>query len=157
MPRPKTPSKLLKERGTFRRDRHSDDLEASAVPGLPPAPDHLTPQQKSLWSKVGKQLVEAGLLSSFDAQAFECMIKTYSELVAFEQQLADEPNIVSEVGENGALQQHPLINIVHKWRMMLLRHLQQFGLTPAARTGIKLQQSQADDPMAALISAGAKK
>jgi P27 family predicted phage terminase small subunit len=154
MPRPKTPSKILKAKGTFRKDRHSDDLDAVAVPALPPAPDHLTQQQQALWDKIGQQLVDAGLLTNFDAQAFESLIKTYSELIAFEQQLGDVPDLVVPVGENGAMMAHPLVGLIHKWRTLLMRHLTQFGLTPSARTGIKLQQAQSEtDPMAALIAA----
>lgn len=101
---------------------------------------------------MGSQLVKAGILSQLDAMALELLITSYIGTIDVARQLA-AGDLVVFVGENGTPCPNPLVGIMAKNIATLKWTLQQFGLTPAARTGIKLQQSQAEpDPMASLIS-----
>ena len=70
----KTPVATLKARGTFRSDRHNDQVDSELGPSLPPPPDHFDDEQIALWNEIGTKLERRGLMTELDAQAFELLI-----------------------------------------------------------------------------------
>lgn len=138
---PKTPAKTLKSRGTFRKDRHSDDVEKTAKPKLPACPKHLSERAKSLWKVLGPKLVKHGLLTELDAISFEVLCSSYAGTVeAAEKLMPDE--LVVYVGESGTPVANPLVGIIAKNLATLKWSISQYGLSPAARTGIRTQATK---------------
>ena len=147
----KKPSAVLKKRGTFRRDRHSDDLEPATPPNLPAAPQHLTDAERAKWHEVGSKLVALGICSDLDGIALELLVTSYCGMVEATQELA-HADLVVEVGESGCPMANPLVGIVGKRQQMLKWCLTQFGMTASSRTSIRLPEPQKIDPMQALLA-----
>ena len=150
---PKKPAALLKQRGTFRKDRHSDDLDLVTPPNLPAAPTHLNAAEKRKWNDVGAKLVAIGLCSELDAIALELLVRSYCGMTEAAHTLASG-DLVIEVGEAGIPMPNPLIGIIGKQLQTLKWCLTQFGMTPSARTSIRLPEPQKEDPMAVLLKRG---
>lgn len=151
---PKTPATILKNRGTFRRDRHSDDIDA-ALPknsAVPKAPEHLDERAKRAWKTLAPKLAKVGLLTELDAIGMEVLCRAYADTVSTTEQLSQE-DLVVMVGENSTPQANPLVGIISKNIATLKWALTQFGLTPASRTGIKSgAKSEETDRMDELLS-----
>lgn len=148
---PKKPSSVLKSRKTFRRDRHSDDLEAVANANLPKPPSHLSAAQRKQWHEIGQQLHKVGLCSDLDAICLELLVRSYCEMNNAQNRLSSG-DLVLEVGDGGALQANPLVGVIAKHLATLKWCLTQFGMTPSARTGIRLPEPKKMDPMERLLN-----
>ncbi|WP_029247125.1 phage terminase small subunit P27 family [Schlesneria paludicola] len=149
----KTPVATLKQRGTFRADRHSDEVDEQLGPSLPDPPPHFDAEQIELWNKIGGKLAARGLMTDLDAQAFELLIASYVGMLQAQDALAADDLIVY-VGEQSTPMANPLVNIIAKNTAMLKWCLTQFGCTPSARTGITPAKrvEKTIDPMAALLA-----
>ena len=149
---PKTPAAMLKDRGTFRKDRHSDDVDQAAKVAVPKPPEHLTDRAKEAWRKLGPKLAKVGLLTELDGMGMEVLCQAYADTVDVAQKLGEESLVVT-VGENNTPMANPLVGIVAKNLATLKWALTQFGLTPAARTGIRTGggKKEAADPMEGLL------
>jgi len=150
---PKTPAAVLKCRQTFRKDRHSDDVDASVKAAMPQPPAHLDETARAAWKKLGPKLVKAGLLTELDGMGMEVLCQAYSGTVDTTRLLA-EGELIVYVGENATPMANPLVGIIAKNLATLKWALTQFGLTPASRTGIRTGKDKdaPADPMAALMS-----
>ena len=148
----KTPAAVLKERGTFRKDRHHDAaIDSDLKPKLPSPPEHFDEVMQSLWYDLGQKLADRGLMTELDAQAFELLVGSYFAMRQSQEQLANE-ELVMFVGENGTPMANPLVGIQAKYLATLKWCLTQFGCTPSARTGVKTEKKALGiDPMAALL------
>ena len=94
----KTPVATLKARGTFRSDRHSDEIDEQLGPSLPAPPEHFTAEQIAAWNTIGQKLAARGLMTDLDAQAFELLIGSYFGMLEAQRDLADS-NLIVYVGE----------------------------------------------------------
>jgi P27 family predicted phage terminase small subunit len=149
---PKTPVATLKARGTFRGDRHSDDVESQLEPKIPPPPDHLDDGQKTLWKKLGKLLVARGLVTDLDGMALELLVSSYVGMNRTSNDLAEDDLIY--LTDSGSPVMNPLVGLMSKQINLLKWCLREFGCTPSARTGIKVEKpaKKSLDPMAALLA-----
>lgn len=150
---PKTPTNTLKQRGTFRRDRHGDEVDIELAPSLPDPPEHFDDEQRELWNSIGTRLKDRGLMTELDAQAFELLIGAYVGMRQAQDALSNDSLIVY-VGESGTPIANPLVNIISKHVATVKWCLTQFGCTPSARNGVKPveRKKQTTDPMAALLA-----
>ena len=149
----KTPVATLKQRGTFRADRHNDQIDSELGPSLPAPPIHFDEEQIALWNEIGTKLERRGLMTDLDAQAFELLIGAYVGMRQAQEQLSNS-ELVIYVGEMGTPIANPLIGIISKHLATVKWSLTQFGCTPSARTGInpaKRPETKVD-PMAALLA-----
>jgi P27 family predicted phage terminase small subunit len=149
---PKTPSAVLKARKTFRKDRHTDEIDVAAGSAVPDPPEHLDDRTRAVWLQIGPKLAEFGLLTHLDGIGFELLCQSYVDtLSATEQLKADD--LVVFVGENSTPMPNPLVGIISKNLTTLKWCLTQFGLTPAARNGLKSGKGddKPADPMAELM------
>lgn len=153
----KTPVATLKARGTFRKDRHNDEVDSQLPPSLPDPPEHFTEELKAIWNAVGAKLAARGLMTDLDAQAFELLVGSYVGMRQAQDQLSDS-DLILYVGELSTPVANPLVNIIGKNAAMLKWCLTQFGCTPSSRTGINpAKRPEAKvDPMAALIGSLSK-
>ena len=138
---PKTPTKVLKERGV-RTDHRKDEPQPKAAP--PPQPEHLDDTERDVWQQVTAALESMGTLAETDGNA----IARYCTL------LVDWHKCTDYIKKNGltyaigtqtggsCYQQYPEVGIRNKLTADLLRLEQQFGLTPAARASIHIDPSK---------------
>lgn len=153
---PKTPTATLKARGTFRADRHSDDVDSQLENKIPPPPDHFDDDQKALWQKLGEKLASKGLLTELDGMAFELLVGSYLGMRQIANELEGESLVFFT--ESGAPIVNPLVGVIAKHTALLKWTLREFGCTPSARTGIRIEkkEKQKVDPMSLLLAGAAK-
>lgn len=151
---PKTPATVLKQRKTFRGDRHSDDVEKTAKAVIPKAPTHLSAKARAVWKVLAPKLKRCGLLTELDGISFEVLCTSYADTVAAAKKLTPD-ELVVYVGESMTPMANPLVGIISKNLATLKWAIAQYGLSPAARTGIRTaKQAAADtDPMDDLLGA----
>ncbi|MBS0205686.1 MAG: phage terminase small subunit P27 family [Planctomycetes bacterium] len=152
---PKKPVAVHKRNGTFRGDRHSDDVESQLEPRLPDPPEHFDDDQRALWTRIGEQLAKRGLLTELDGMAFELLVSSYMAMHANCRELESQDLVYFT--ESGAPVVNPLVGVITKNTALLKWCLREFGCTPSARTGIHVAKpdKKAFDPMAALLAAAA--
>lgn len=144
MARPRTPTQLKTLQGSrIRTDR--DALKEQAKPPLemPTCPDWLDAKARKLWHKIGPQLVSLGLLSVIDGDIFGGYVETatrYGEvcekLDSIEKMMATTPN--------GFEVQSVLFQLRNTLQKQLVALGREFGMTPAARSSIKVNTEQGD-------------
>lgn len=135
-PKPVAQHKL---HGTYRAADHGN---AVSIPsGVPQAPAHLKGIALKEWNRVVPQLAAAKILSESDQTA----LATYCETAAVYRKLMDriEKDRWISIGSTGRETSHYLIPAMHVARADMLRYMREFGLTPSARTAIKVSPSAA--------------
>lgn len=144
MARPRTPTQIkVLEGSRIRADR--DALKEQARPALemPPCPEWLDAKARKLWHKIGPQLVSLGLLSVIDGDIFGGYVETaarYGEvcerLDSIEKMMATTPN--------GFEVQSVLFQLRNTLQKQMVALGREFGMTPAARSSIKVNTEQGD-------------
>jgi P27 family predicted phage terminase small subunit len=140
----KTPAAVKRARGTFRADR---DAGLELPPGAPVKPPWLDERAGDEWDRRVPQLVQAGLLSPADQVPFGLFCQAFSQMVRCLELIQSVGYTTETV--TGAVIQHPAVSILHKARSDLIKLAREFGMTPAARSGMKFggQSVAADDPL----------
>lgn len=143
----KAPAAVKRARGTYRRDR---DDGVQLPPGAPVKPPWLDGRAAEEWDRRVPQLVQAGLISSADQVPFGIFCQSYSQMLLCLDAIK-ETGYTTETA-TGAMIQHPLVSILHKARSDLIKLAREFGMTPAARSGMKIGDVPlaADDPLESL-------
>lgn len=151
----RTPTKELKFRGTFRKDRHGDpssEPDFELVTKMPPPPGFLDAVGVMEWDRVGPELIEKQLLTVADMAAFTLYCLSVSRVVECEKQLSKSGLTITT--PQGFIQAHPLISIGRQAGVEVRKFCQEFGLTPSARTRVKVPPkapaAKPDDPWSQL-------
>ena len=156
----KTPAAVKKARGTYRADR---DAGVEIVGREPKMPEWLSEPAQELWRELAPTLVKENLLTVIDGLVFALLCDTYATFRACGEWLnGDVENFfthsvtVDSEGEEheGGAYQHPVVSVWHKARGDLVRFAREFGMTPSARSGMRLgSQDDGDDDPLAMLSA----
>ncbi|MCH7381167.1 phage terminase small subunit P27 family [Acinetobacter higginsii] len=150
MSRTGRPPKPLQEKilsgSRVRNDRDEDAQVANAAVdlGMPPCPSWVKGAAKKHWDVLGPKLVQAGLLSVVDGDVFglHCdNIAAYEQvcekLKEFDDWIATTPN--------GFVIQSAWLQIRNKLQELIIKTAREFGLTPAARSNVKINKQQQQD------------
>lgn len=130
---------MLQLRGTFRRDRHGDpatEIQFEPLAALPPCPSYLDAIGAAEWARVGPELVAAGVLCEADVTAFALYCVNVARVAACEA-------VISAGGltlktPQGFEQARPEIAISRQCGAEVRKFAQEFGLTPSARTRVRV-------------------
>ncbi|KKC45296.1 MULTISPECIES: P27 family phage terminase small subunit [Acinetobacter] len=141
------PPKGLQEKilsgSRIREDRDGESQVANAAVdlGMPPCPRWVKGAAKKHWETLGPKLVQAGLLSVVDGDVFglHCdNIAAYEQvsekLEKFDDWIATTPN--------GFEVQAAWLQIRTKLQEMIIKTAREFGLTPAARSSVKVDKNK---------------
>ena len=141
------PPKPLQEKilsgSRVRDDRDSDAQEANAAVelGMPPCPRWIKGAAKKHWDVLGPTLVQVGLMSVVDGDVFSIHcdnVARYADVVEkldnIESWLASTPN--------GFEVQAGFVQIRNKLQEQILKTAAEFGLTPKARSSVKINKQQ---------------
>jgi len=139
----KTPAAQLKKTGTFRKDRHSDELNSMGAlefvyDFVPTAPESLTKKAQEKWYQVlaGASRLN-GYISTIDLSLLEQYCTLYVEMTELAQEKQHHDYIYYT--ESGP-RIHPIHDEYRKSVTAFNRIAREFGFTPSARTGIRLTQ-----------------
>lgn len=154
MSRPKLPlqEKILTG-ARIREDRDADAQVANAVVdlGMPPCPRWVKGAAKKHWEILGPKLVQAGLLSVVDGDVFGLHC---DNIAAYEQVMEKLTDIDTWVATtpNKFEVQSAWLQIRNKLQELIIKTAREFGLTPAARSSVKVNKQQQLDLLGAEAS-----
>lgn len=122
--------------------RALNESEPQFAPGRPPCPAHLVGEARTEWSRVTRLLVEAGLLTKADRAALAAYCEAWATWVLAVEMLAkpkEEGGGMVTITENG----YPMLSawwtVSQQAAKSMRSFLVEFGLTPAARSRMKVQ------------------
>ncbi len=117
----------------------------------PRCPSWLEPEAKKEWRRMAKALETIGVLTQVDKAAFAGYCQAYARWREAEEFLSKHGTIFKT--PSGYIQQLPQVAIARNYLQTMKDFCSEFGLTPAARTRIKVDQEAVspDDPMDALL------
>jgi P27 family predicted phage terminase small subunit len=139
---PPKPTAQKKLEGTYRKDR---DPSAGAAfeppPGAPQAPKWLDKEAKAEWARVVPLLLEGKVLTLLDGGALERYCVAHSNWVKAQR----------DVQKNGLVlktqfgpQKNPAVKIAFDERAAAKQLAQELGLSPSARTRVKVAEKTAE-------------
>lgn len=143
-----TPTALKLLRGE-RKDRINND-EPKPREGLPTCPAGVSQEVREIWDYTLAEVAAMGVVSPADRD----LLLAYCEAVALHRQVSA---IIAEKGlaersANGGVARHPAVAIQRDTAATMRSLGQEFGLTPSARTGIKVGAQPKKDGAARLLS-----
>ena len=147
--RPRTPTKVLQLRGTHRKDRHGDpesEVQFELLTELPPVPRFLDGIGRFEWYRLGPELIAKQLLTTVDLAAFTLYCVSVSRVVACERVLQEHG--MTMFAMQGWIPR-PEVAIGRQAGAEVRKFCTEFGLTPSARTRIRVPEKPtkpADDP-----------
>lgn len=147
-----TPTKLKLVRGNPGR-RPLNDREPHPKPGMSDPPDHLSEVARDAWEKVATLLSRMGLLTEADCYALERLAECYAEILECKAAIKEHgrtytSNKVAPGGEGTdsiIVRPRPEVGMLADADRRFKGYLIEFGLTPAARTKVRLDAQQEDD------------
>lgn len=142
MARPRKPTQLKVLQGSrVRSDREAASNAAQPQIAVPPCPDWLDAKSRKQWEKIAPQLVALGLLSVIDGDLFGAYAETSAR---YGDVCSKLENINDWIGKtpNGFEVQTALVSIRNTLQKQLISLGREFGLSPAARSSIKVDVSQ---------------
>jgi P27 family predicted phage terminase small subunit len=147
-------------KGTFRSDRHGDQESPQPPEGIPSPPKRLVGEALGEWKRMVARLAHSRTLSVVDDGALYQYAKLFAETETLTlerakmQKLSDELkrlahkldgyDLVQAIGRIVDLQKLVTGNTtrLRQQRMALRQYLVEFGMTPSARTRVKVQRPQ---------------
>ncbi len=151
MGRPRKPTSHHKQTGYFRPSRHGN----LALPvEIPPAPKDLSKTAKATWEVVTEQLLAAGLVSRIDLHALRLLCESMDLYLIATQEIRKHGVTILQEMTSGAQKRvvNPAIRVrSDAWRQVVIL-LKQFGMSPAARTGLRTGEAGNDTDDQALIA-----
>jgi P27 family predicted phage terminase small subunit len=119
--------------------------EAEPIPpkALPRCPDHLSKVARKEWRRLATPLYRMGVLSVTDRAALAAYCQAWARWVEAEEHLAKGPSLIKT--PSGYVQQSPWLTVANKQLEIMGRFMAELGLSPSARTRLRLPESGADD------------
>ena len=137
---PPTPTAILAARGS-RRATQGREHEPVVHPGRPECPDWLDEEAKSAWAQLVPVLESMGVLTRADAHALAryCqLLIRWKRAELFIQKYGETYPVKSARGMVKMFFAWPQVGIAHKLSLALTKLEQEFGLTPSARSRVKV-------------------
>lgn len=137
------PVSLHRLHGSYRADRHGQ--QGARLPGeAPDKPAWLSPEASAEWDRLAPMLASLDLLTALDRAAFALYCQTWADFVRAVQEVR-QAGITYEV--EGNLKTHPAVKIASNAAKQLLQMAGEFGMTPAARTRLRIELAEIEtDP-----------
>lgn len=139
-PRPTRLNELAGNPG--KRARNAREAQPAVPAKLPTAPRWMSEEAKGLWKRIARQLFECGLLTAVDQTALAALCEAYGTFMEARGVVAEEGMIA--YSEKGAPYQHPAVGVMNSARKELLTWMREFGMTPSARSRIRVDQEEVD-------------
>ena len=150
--RPKKPTALNLVRGNpGKRPLNKAEPRPEPNANVPAAPRHLSKDAATEWRCVCRELVALGILTNLDRAALAAYCQSYGRWVQAERALAkmeSEADGLTVETQSGNTIQNPLVGIANKAMADMVRYSAEFGMTPSARTRVRAEPVQDDNPFA---------
>ena len=120
----------------------------------PYAPRHLGKEGKKEWGRLVPFLIDAGLYTEADRAALALYCQAWGRWIEAERKLEETGGPVL-VGKDGGLYQNPWIHVANKAQEQIRRMIAEFGLSPAQRSRVVAQRTEAAPSLAEILRAEA--
>ena len=117
--------------------RPLNKAEPKPLNEMPRAPSWMSLAAKRQWRRVAKPLHECGLLTKIDGLALAMLCETYAQFI--EARLEVEKRGPWFFSEDGKPYVNPAVWVMNKARGEIKGWLREFGMTPSARSGIRME------------------
>jgi P27 family predicted phage terminase small subunit len=118
------------------RQRNSPETH---IDRLPNAPTYLSKREKAEWTRVGRQLLEVGLIGKLDVTVLAAYCTAWGRWTEALEGIRKHGVLVKS--PQGFPMQSPLLAIANKAQEQMVKLMGELGLTPAARTRIPKSQA----------------
>lgn len=140
---PSQPTALKLLKGETRSSR-LNKREPKPTPVLPKMPRGLDERAAQVWRRVIRDYGRTGVLTAVDGDALRAYCEAVSRYEYAAQQLAQSGPLIRGA-RRGELVKNPLHQVVRDNADLMRQFARELGLTPAARTGIKVPEAPSDD------------
>lgn len=143
-----TPTNLKVVRGNPGK-RPLNDREPNPVKGIPTPPKHLSPKAAIAWERLGSLLGRMGIMTHADGFALERLCEVYSAILDCEETIQEQGRYQLVTTQSGDKMERlrpavtDLADLDRRFKSLLV----EFGLTPAARSKVKIESGQEKDPL----------
>lgn len=151
MGRPRKTKQHHQSTGNYRPSRHGT---LNLPVEVPPAPEDLTENAAVTWSVVTEQLLAAGLVSRIDLHALRLLCESMDLYLLSSEEIQHWGVTVDHELADGRVKRvvNPAVRVrSDAWRQVVIL-LKQFGMAPAARTGLRVGDDSGDDEDKARIA-----
>ena len=138
------PTQLRIDQGNPGRKAISPDEPRPAIIA-PKCPNHLSPYAKREWKRITPLLLTLGLLSQLDMASIASYCQVYDRWRKAELKVRRHGELIV-INSMGYLQQNPWLNIANKSLEQMKVFYAEFGLTPSARTKLRVMTTLIDSP-----------
>ena len=142
-----TPTRKLALRGSWRAATRPGEPEPE--PSAPPRPPGMSPAGAAVWDEIVPQLDAAGMVSLVDGKAFGryCELFTvWDDLLDFLRKSGHAHPVKNSKGDVTGVRPYPQLRLALQVNEALLRLETHFGMTPAARARLVVEQPAALEP-----------
>lgn len=148
--RPAKPTELKKLAGNPGK-RPLNDAEPQPHIGerTPTVPAWLPEDAKDIWRKYARSLWELRLLTEVDVPAFAVLCETMAMYRTAVEMIGRGYDV--QTTESGYRQQDPWVSIRNNMVSQMRKLWVEFGMTPSARSGIKIEQEEKEQALADLL------
>lgn len=144
MGRRKKPTHLkIVENSRDRRDTALVYGEPVPVGPLDEAPDHFSDAERETWGYVIRN-APRGMLKMLDRFALQAFVEAWETRRQAQEKLRNSPLIIRTA--TGNISQSPFLRIVNQQNVIIRGFVAELGFSPAARTGIAIEQEDEADP-----------
>ena len=136
--------------------RPINDREPRPKRRRPRCPQWLDADAKATWKQLVPELEQMGVLTRIDGNALARYCVLWSRWKRAEQFIAKHGEaypIKDEKGNLKDLHQFPQVGVANKLAVQLTRLEQEFGMTPSARTRIRVEAQHHEDEFEAFLQA----
>ncbi len=149
---PPTPTALKLTRGNP-GNRPINDSEPRPRAGIPVCPDHLTDDARAHWNQIAPDLHAAGLLTVIDGDALSAYCETWAHWIDAKRLLTEQGLIIKR--PSGVAVINPAFIVAQRCAALLQRYVGEFGMTPSARSTVRLPERPTADDLEQFINTSA--
>ena len=115
--------------------RALNDREPKPTTKLPPCPSYLVGEARREWYRMGRQLLDLGVLTTVDRTALAAYCVAYARWVEAEAQVRKLGLVVKTAAGN--LIQNPYLSIANRAMEQTIKLAAEFGMTPSSRSRVQ--------------------
>lgn len=149
MPGPRPKPTALKIAAGNPGKRRLNDREPRYAVSKPSAPAHLDKIAKAEWRRISAILLSQGVISQADRAALAAYCVAYSRWAHAEENVRKYGTVLK--GSNGGMFQSPYLPVANRAMEQMVRLASEFGLTPASRTKIKAEPTDAVEDLTEML------
>ena len=139
--------KLLKGVKPYRINQNEPKPRVASA-AIPPGWDaHMSPGAKRFWKRNAQKLIDLGLLTELDLNAFRVLCEKWADWVYIRRLLKKSGMIyeTTNAAKEKVFKQRPEVNLVIDMEKQLKTYLELFGMAPAPRSRISTESPSSSD------------